>query len=562
MQPEVPTNLLLGGRTDGAGAVGTGLPSEAPEVFADFSSGASETSEDLTSAETLKSETSVKPPVEPPSSAVIGRSELIELCAVDNELFEKTFFPETVRQKQAHFHPEVWKLLESSARQVNIQLHRGSAKTTKLRLFTIKRIAYGMSRTVLYVGISQEKAIQSISWIRKQIEHNSRFTDTFHLVKGRKWTDTEVRIYHKLYDHEVTLLPYGITGGIRGVNIDDWRPDLIVCDDIFDEENTATDDQRQKMNDLLYGALLHSLAPKVDSPDAKLCMLQTPLNKEDPSTLALNDPSWVSARHGCWTKDTENLADEDRISAWPERFSTEDLLAQKRSALARNQASVFLREMECKITAPETSSFRAGWLKFYDLPPPREAMTVIGAIDPVPPPSEAQLAKGLRKKDYEVLLMLGLYEGKFYLLDYAMERGHDPSWTASTFFHLSLQYRPSIWVVESVGYQRTLMWILKKEMKSRGIYWPVKEFTDNRSKFTRIVDAYNGPCSNGMFHVKKDHSEFLSQFTAYPDVTHDDLLDAGAMALIESESFGVGVAPIHAPAHQKRIRAIRRWGAP
>ena len=398
---------------------------------------------------------------------IVSTSELIELCGADPELFESTFFPDTVRQTSAPFHKEVWRNLESSARLVNEQLYRGSGKTTKLRLYMAKRIAYGLARTIMYVGLSQDKAVQSVAWLRRQIEHNRKFSDVYQLTKGSKWQDVECKIEHGLLGHVITILAYGVTGSIRGVNIDDYRPDLIIVDDIVDEENAATDDQRAKIKNLLYGALIHSLAPKSETPDAKLVMLQTPINKEDVSTEALDDPSWLSARHGCWSRETEELADDERESAWAVRFPTKELREEKKNAIKRNSLSTFLREMECKCTAPETSCFRAEWLRFYDLPPEREQMIIIGAIDPVPPPTETQLAKGLKGKDFEALGIVGAYNGNYYLLEYALNRGHEPSWTVSEFFRLSLKWNPSVWVVEEIAYQKTLEWILRKEMRTR-----------------------------------------------------------------------------------------------
>ena len=472
----------------------------------------------------------------PPSrsaSESVDASELIELCAADPDFFAKQFFPNTIRQESPPFHKDVDMKLESSARLVNIQMFRGSGKTTKLRMFMAKRIAYGISRTIMYVGLSQDKAIQSVSWLRSQIETNRKFAETYQLVPGQKWTDVECKIKHKLFGHTVTILAYGISGSIRGVNIDDYRPDLIIVDDIIDEENAASAEQRDKTERLLYGALINSLAPSSESPDAMLAMLQTPLNKEDASTKALTNPAWVSARYGCWTKETEHFPDTQKESAWQVRFPTQELRADKTNAIRMNKTSIFLREMECKITAPETSAFRGEWLNYYIAPPEREHMWIIGAIDPVPPPTENELAKGLHKKDFETLAIVGTVGGNYYLLEYRSNRGHDPSWTTAQFFELSFKWRPSQWIVETVGYQKTLQWILKKEMRDRGIYYPTQELKDNRSKYQRIVDGLNGPASNGALWVNRNHYEFIDQFITYPDTVNDDVLDCVSMAMLK-----------------------------
>ena len=500
---------------------------------------------------------------------IITTSELIELCAVDNELFEQEFFPDTVRQESAPFHKEVARNLRSSARLVNLQLFRGSAKTTKLRLFMAERLGYGISRTIMYVGLSQDKAVQSLSWFRKQVEHNKKYCEVFRLSKGRKWQDVEIQVECGLAGHTATILAYGITGSIRGVNIDDYRPDLIIVDDIIDEENAATEDQRNKINDLLYGALVHSLAPISENPNSKLVMLQTPINKEDASTKALQDLAWLSARYSCWSKETENLADDDKKSAWEVRFSTEELREEKRNAVRRNTLSTFLREMECKCTSPETSTFKAEWLKYYDLAPDKNQMVIIGAIDPVPPPTEAQLAKGLKGKDYEALGIMGAMNGKYYLLDYIENRGHEPSWTVSKFFELSFKWNPTAWVVETVAYQKTLEWLLRQEMKNRSIYYPIHELHDKRSKFNRINDGFAGPASNGALYVHKSHTRFISQFIEYPDVTHDDVLDMASMCMIKFPLFGVGGVSENSLQNKlagndriSNVRQLRRVGAP
>ena len=154
-------------------------------------------------------------------------------------------------------------------------------------------------------------------------------------------------------------------------------------------------------------------------------------------------------------------------------------------------------------------------------------------IDPVPPPSEIQIAKGMRGKDYEAFAVVGKHKGKYYLLEYETNRGHDPSWSIATFLRLAFKHNPRRVVVESVAYQRTLSWLLKGAMKEQGRYWVIKETDDKRSKFDKIVDGLNGPASEGAFFIHKDHVEFVSQFVDYPDVTNDDLLEVVALGVAE-----------------------------
>jgi predicted phage terminase large subunit-like protein len=461
----------------------------------------------------------------------ISVEELVQLCALDNELFSRTFFPNTMRQASAPFHTDMWNKLMGTSRMVNLQVFRGGAKTSLARMYTAKRIAYGLAHTILYLGKSEGHAIRSIKWLRQQVEFNKRFSTVFNLEPGSKWQDTEAQIHHKTEDYNIWLMGTGIHGSVRGINFEDFRPDLIVLDDILDEENSATPEQREKIIQLVYGAVLQSLSPESETPDAKCVMLNTPMNRDDISVKALTDDAWDSAVYGCFTEETRDLELSRQVSSWTMRWSTVELQKKKQQYINRNQLSTWLREMECKLVSPETSSFRKDWLEYYDLLP--ETMVVVLVIDPVPPPSDIQIAKGMKGKDYEAFAVVGKSQGKFYLLDYQTNRGHEPDWTLMTFSQLTSKWHPRRILVESVAYQRTLAWLLRQFMKQQGKYFAIHEFDDKRKKYDRIVDGLNGPAANGSFFVRKDQYDFIAQFEAYPDISHDDLIEAVAVGVAD-----------------------------
>lgn len=470
----------------------------------------------------------------------VSADELVQLCAVDDLLFCRVFFPRTCRMGFADFHPEMWELFsDTNARYINLQVFRGGAKTSMMRIFSAKRIAYALSHTALYIGKSEAHALNSMNWVRRAVEFNTFFAKTFGLSKGQKWQEHQAEIYHKTMDQPIWMQGVGITGSIRGINFDDYRPDFILVDDVIDEENSATDEQRLKISNLILGAVKESLAPATEVPDAKMAITQTPMHKQDPSTQALDDPEFHSIVCGCWTPATADLPLEKRLSSWEVRYPSETLRNEKRAAIARNKLSVFAREKECRLTSPETAAFMPLWLKYYDIEPEREQLVVTAAIDPVPPPTEAQIAKGLKGKDYEALAVVGRMKGtgKRYLLEYSANRGHEPDWTIAEFFRLSMKWRPRLWRVETVAYQKTLEWLLRKAMQVRRQYYVIQEQRDKRSKYDRIVDGLGGVASNGDFHVKKEHAEFISQFLDYPDVSHDDVLEAVAVACSDLDNI-------------------------
>lgn len=464
--------------------------------------------------------------------AAITPLEAINLAAADAEFYSRFFFPRTVRQPSPAFHKEMWETLDQPGnRFVDFEVYRGGAKTTLLRLFTSKRIAYGVSRTILFVSASEGHSIKSIKWLKRQVEYNTLWAQTFQLSKGNTWTNEWIEIYHGIDKVPINVLALGITGQTRGINIEDYRPDLIIVDDPCTEENTATAEQRKKTEELFFGALAKSLVPASECPSALLALLQTPLNREDLISLCKRDPQFVSHSFGCF--------DEKGESRWPERWTTAELKADKAAHLARNQLHLWMREMECTLIASELCSFRAEWLQQWDVLP--EGITCYLAIDPTPPAKDGKQANVKDAHDFCAIVVIGHHAGKTYLCDYSLSKGKNPDEVGMEFFRLVLKWHPVLVGVEAVNYQRTLAWFLRKEMAARNHYVYITEVVDKRKKSLRIQQALTGRASNRMFFVNASHVEFIESFASYPNVKHDDLLDATSLAVCLINPYMDGV---------------------
>lgn len=456
--------------------------------------------------------------------------EIVQLAAQDSIFFCRQMLPDTYRQPFAIFHPDVWNLLEDLAhRQIALKMFRGSAKTTILRTFCLKRACYGISRTILFVSASQAHAVRSVQWLRGRIERNKQIQYFYRLAPGAKWTDEWLEIQHRVLGITINIIAAGMTGQIRGINIDDYRPDLVICDDPNDEENTATPEQREKSSNRFFGSLLQSLTPATENPASKIVLLQTPLADGDLIDICTKDPTWASREYGCF--------DDDGESRWPDRFPTSTLQSQKQSHAQRGELKLWLREMEVTIVADELMDFRPDWLQYWHTLEAEARIPCFLAIDPVPPPSDREAMTGLQTKDFEALSVVGYHQGGFYLLETSKNRGHQPDWTIAEFFRLASKWRPIKVRVESIAYQRTLNWLLDREMRERRTFYTIEPITDRRKKRHRIVQAFSPIASKGMFFVHPTQTDFIEQFTHYPQLKHDDVIDATAMALDAAMEF-------------------------
>lgn len=456
----------------------------------------------------------------------ISLEEVIELAAVDGNFYARTFFPKTARQESPDFHKEMDEVLENpDNRFVGFEVFRGGAKTSKLRLFASKRIAYGISRTIIFVGKSQDHAVKSLHWLKQAIEYNKLWAKTFGLRKGAKWTDSEIEIIHETDEYPIRVIALGITGSVRGINVDDYRPDLIILDDPCDEENTATAESRQKISDLVFGALSKTLAPASEAPDATMALAQTVLVQGDLIDSVMEDAQWASVRFSCFDSRGE--------SAWPERWSTEELLADKQAHINRNQLSLWLREMECQLVTQENSAFLLRWLGYWDVLPPG-GITYIG-IDPTPPPKDGNSLKMVNQKlDDAVIMVIKYYGGKIYVCDYYDCKSPDPEEFVNKIFEMVALWNPMMVGVETTLFQRMLKWYIEKEMLARRQFFTMVPVEDKRKKETRIVQTITRYASNGGLIVNREQKKLIEQFGVFQAQAtrqHDDFLDALTIAI-------------------------------
>lgn len=459
----------------------------------------------------------------------ISSKEAMLLGAQSLTRYGKIFFPRTFRQKSPEMHEEMGRALYGPDRFNAFKIFRDGAKTSLLRIYKSQRIAYAISRTIMYVSVSQEHSKFSVRWLRRQVEYNRPWAQTFGLKKGAKWTDEHAEVICSLAEDPyapgmpviVTILAMGITGQIRGFNPDDFRPDLIIVDDVLNEENTATKEQRDKIDSLLFGALFNSLAPASEFPLAKAVFAQTPLHKEDAIEKCMQDPSWNPLKFSVFTPDGLH-------SSWPERYPYELLLKEKENHIRRGQYRLWMREKEVTVVAGEEKAIDTSKWKFFDTLPEYFDMVLISAD---PASSESRTA------DEFAIGALGFKGPDIYVLDYESAQAVMPDKAANTVFSLMLLYSPRKLVVESNGYQRVLKWYFEQEMTKRRMYIAIDLLEVRTKNADRIMQTIPGAAAFGHFFVRPSHTKLIKQADDFDPAVkdiRDDILTMVANGIIAS----------------------------
>ena len=132
-----------------------------------------------------------------------------------------------------------------------VEAPRGHAKSTNFTFKdSIHSAVYAYKHYEIILSDSSEQAEGFLSDIKTELEENAALREDFGELEGRVWKASVI-----LLSNGVKIEALGAGKKIRGRRHKQWRPDLILCDDLENDENVNTPEQRKKLRDWFYKAV-------------------------------------------------------------------------------------------------------------------------------------------------------------------------------------------------------------------------------------------------------------------------------------------------------------------
>lgn len=279
-------------------------------------------------------------------------------------------------QPAAHHTELIEFILERLERRENgvILEPRGHAKTTWGNTILL---AWLIARNPnIRVGLISNTAKQSNDFsraIRWTYESSDRHREVFGNLVGPKWTDVEwvQRNSPLAGTKDVTMYSAGAGGAIISK-----RFDLILCDDILDEENCSTPEQREKVSNWFWKTLKPCLAP-----GGSVIVLGTRWAEDDLYQELIEEKKWPSLVRGAIYYDEDDRDTRRNPKAlWPELWPL-DKLEQERADLGSALfACAYMNDISGLM---EGNIFRRDWWKdrYFDRLPEGKNYTFRMGVD-------------------------------------------------------------------------------------------------------------------------------------------------------------------------------------
>lgn len=463
--------------------------------------------------------------------------------ATDEAFFSKAIFPDHIKGSVPLFHNQVYSIYNSEAEKIALAAPRDHAKSTITCLIHVLfRVLHRKSSFVVIISNTKPNAKLFLDDIKTQVEFNSRLRHYYGNLKDpNKWTEDDIELCFDPADpmKNAKIMARGAGQQVRGLKWRGRRPDLIILDDIEDEENTGTADQREKILKWFDGSVIPACAP-----GGQIIVIGTVLHYDSLLAQLLNVekyPEFVSTKFRAINEKKSG----ERFALWEARYSLERLLRMRRVYAKRGRLHIFMQEFQNEAISEELRTFKRSYKRTYAGYVIRDVtgqswlvVTARNGVELVAPEVlplsigvGIDLAVSRRSRaDYTVLQVLGTDpRNRAYRLETVRGR-FTPKEVLDHIFDLNKRYKPDLFGIETNAFQVVIVENLIDAMDERGEYVPYKEITQDEDKERRFLNMQPRFAVGGVWWRDGD-DDWEAELYDWPKVAHDDQLDALEMAI-------------------------------
>ena len=412
------------------------------------------------------------------------------------------------------FHKEILDLISNKDnRRVGVIAPRGHAKSTTVDMtYPLWAGCFEQEEFVVIISDTYTQAAEFINALKDEFENNPKIKWLFGNMKGDDWQDGEF-----VLSNGIKYAAKGSGMKIRGIRHRHTRPTLMIFDDIENDENIKSAEQRQKLYHWFTKAAIPALAR-----GGRAVVIGTILHFDSLVNKVMKRQdifkSWQTRVFYAIT--TEEDGTERAL--WPEHRSLEKLRAMRDDPSDQDfiGSITFAQEYQHKPFSEEDAIIQPDWIKECEpsqVPDKHTRLARVLTIDPAA--SERQTA------DFTAMIVADLYtDGNVYIRAIRNQRT-SPSVTADTVRELDEIYKPQV-----IGIEKGALGLVFRDLLE-GL--PVIGLEPDKDKVRRLL-AVSRFFEAGRIYIVKDIQNgqaLREQLIEFPKGTHDDMVDAAAYAV-------------------------------
>ncbi len=434
------------------------------------------------------------------------RAARIARARTDRAYFRSTYLPHYFFAAPASFHHELDALVDEElfAAAAPREHAKSTLESVGEPLFCI---AMATEHFIIIGSDTETQAAAFTAAIKEELEVNEKLRADFPEACGEiKGGDSDF-----ITSNGIRVMARGAGQKLRGLHHKQWRPTLMIWDDLENDEAVESEDRRRKLRQWFFKAVLSSRGK-----GGRIRIIGTILHPE--SLLAELVDLELNKR---WTKRVWAAPDPDDpqgVSLWPEVWPLERLAAKKEEI-----GSVFYaQEFQNNPIDEETALFKEEWFRYFeDHELASLQLAHYAACDP-------SLGKTDRSDFSAILDGLVAPTGGTIYVDEADIRRRKPQEIVEDAIEHGRRHEYVAFGFEAVGFQSVLKADLERASDERGTYLPVVEVDHEGIPKDLRIRRLSPLIERGAIKFRKTQTTLLSQLKSYKPKgrQHDDGPDA------------------------------------
>ena len=495
--------------------------------------------------------------------------------------FAQTYFLKHVTHEPAKFHEEICDVLMvmSDKRDGRFALAapRGHAKSTLVSfLYVMWSICYCKEHFILILSATANQAemlLLSISTALGTRLLQEDFPEVFNPREKVKTKSTQEEI---ITPNNIMVTARSVGQNFRGIKHEQYRPSLIILDDVDGEKNTYNADARKKvfdwftqtvlkagapkaLNIVAVGTLLHPdsllgrLTKKEEFPDWEKRIYKAVLAFSECTDLwqkwgnilfnrgdTYNDEVGLYAADGYFKENKDVMLAGTKV-LWEE---VEDYYTLMKIREIEGSYS-FDSEKQNNPTTAEDCRYDPEKFKYWNDEFPEvdkllesfdNDYSIIAACDP-------SVGVMNSRSDYSAIIILAKHKGYFYVIAADIKQRSQDDLVQAIITFCKIYPHMDKFVIEANLFPELLLKTVHDYALRDNVTAPFKETRNNKNKESRIFGMETYITNHTILFSRKD-TVLLDQLKYFPRGDHDDGPDALEMAVREAELNQIGFVPL------------------
>ena len=355
-------------------------------------------------------------------------------------------------------------------------------------------------RYALLIGASGNAAKENLINIKNELEENELILEDFGDQKGHIWRDDRIEL-----KNTSCIQAKGSGASMRGTRFRQYRPDLIVLDDVLKDDAVDSPSQRDKISRWLKRVVFNL------GKTAFIIWVNTIFHSNDPISRLIEEvvagtlKRWIAVRLSCLRPDGSPL--------WPEYWSLQ-ALEEKREQLGFDS---FSTEWRNEPLSDEQRIIQKAWIKaheYRELPPSSELRYFCG-VDP---------ATGKHDRTAEISGAVHKKTGIIYVLNpWAKVCSETATVRQLVILHRLYNFELIAW--EDVVFSGIYGNYVQKLAAEENVYLPIKKLSNTISKDAKC--RFLSPLiENGIIRLPEGGAEdMVNELCNFPKWKFDDQMD-------------------------------------